>query len=72
MQKYFRDIYKMVEQEGLTVVSFEKGKRHSKLILRRKDGKTKIFIMSSSPSDSRTSKNKRADFKRFANGIDNA
>lgn len=57
----------IAETEGLAVDKIElRNGGHYKLYLRNAFGEQKVLIASRTPSDHRSSKNLRAEFRRFA------
>lgn len=63
--KSIREIRKMVEREGLTLVSIDRSRRHPQVVV-EKNGKRGIFVVCGTPSDKRSMLNIRADMRRFA------
>lgn len=65
MSRVINQALEILEGEGLTVTSIEKGNHH-KLRARNVAGEARLFIVGSSPSDHRSWLNLRAEARRFS------
>lgn len=67
-----REVRKLAKTAGLEVVECRiSGGNHIRMVVRRKDGETCLSFSPLSPSDVRGRKNKLAELRRFASGINN-
>jgi hypothetical protein len=63
-----RDIARICEAEGVTLVSVTRGK-HWRARIRASDGRERNLNFPCSPSDVRAERNKRRDLRAFAKGV---
>lgn len=68
MEKHIREFQKMLQGDGLRLISLTRtGKGHYRALIEGADGRRMTQVLASSPSDRKTGKNRAADVKRFFN-----
>jgi len=68
MEKHVRDFEQVLKEGGLRLLSLSRtGKGHYKATIESPDKRRMVYILASSTSDGRSSKNYRADINRFFN-----
>jgi hypothetical protein len=68
MEKHLREFNKSVSGEQLKILSMEKTKSgHHRAIIENEEGKKMVYVLASTNSDRRATKNRLADIKRFFN-----
>lgn len=68
-KKYQKELTRMIEREGFSIVIMKNGGKHLKVEVRNNDnGETNILVASATPSDHRSMLNLRATLRRMKKG----
>lgn len=67
MDKDKREFAKMLQGEGLKLLSLERKGKHFKAVIEAADKKRMTYTLSNSASDHRAAMNCKSDIKRFFN-----